>query len=103
MASVDDAERMALSAAPTALAEVLRGLERTRSFCMSPGHCILRAVLMPFSKKNWRRTLAHDEASPTSPGVQPAQRKFARPVDDENAPDLCAPAFASGAGVNRFC
>ena len=63
----------------------------------------LRAVLMPFSKKNWRRTLAHDEASPTSPGVQPAQRKFARPVDDENAPDLCAPAFASGAGANRFC
>lgn len=51
----------------------------------------LRAVLVPFSKKNWRRTLAHDEASPTSPGVQPAQRKFARPVDDENAPDLYLP------------
>ena len=35
MASVDDAERMALSAAPTALAEVLRGLERTGMWALA--------------------------------------------------------------------
>ena len=50
----------------------------------------LRAVLLPFSKKHWHRMLVHDETDPTSPGIQPTPRKFARPVDDENAPDLCA-------------
>ena len=35
MASVDDAERMALSAAPRALAEVLRGLERTGMWALA--------------------------------------------------------------------
>lgn len=64
----------------------------------------LGAVLVPFSKKNWHRILAHDDTDPTSPGVQPTPRKFARPVSDENAPDLYLPmmGFLTFALISSF-
>ena len=77
MASVDDAERMALSAAPTALAEVLRGLERTGMWALALDeegtHWRLEALKGP-NKDRCLFAIPAEGRSPGPSGLTPIRR-----------------------------